>query len=463
MIPEKSAHKLSNRGTQVTGPQRKRRNKMVELSNEVLDSIASAAEKKADKTHAEPKIEEKVEKEEEKVEKKPKAEKEKEKEEPKEETNEIDNPAPEKKAEIPEGEDHSEGELDENAETKPKEDEPDEDKPDDGKLSDADLLKESDEDLSEEQIERKNELIKVKKDRDDLFEKDVKSLSEEKNISVEEAKEQLEAEDKFSDKYGKDPRKLSRTARELQQINSKQEVKIKELEEKTFTIDLTDREIMIGGQIMNKDSLVDAYLKEFPKEKDRAIREYDKKYPDNILEDDEKWEKAKPVIFDWIKHDVIEVKRKNAKEQSAVILTKAKEKRDTLISKISKSDKPYISSVKKILDHTRDEVVLGESFDVEALLNHERGRLDNIKRVKKEAEDIGYKRGLEKANILGVKGGGPERKSSIPRGKNSTFGLSKEAQTDALRMFSGSAYSNMSNYDKFKEYSELNIGELKTK
>lgn len=444
MIPGKPAHKRkSNRGTRSFRPTTKGERQMDnELSTEQLDSIATAAEAKADKTHGDTPADDKDDKDDTANDKNDK--------------NDDDN----KDDKDDTSDDKDDKDPDDG--TDDKDDDDNDDKGDD-EIPDEDIVNKPDEDLSDEQINRKNDLIKAKKDKDDLFETDAKALSEEHNVSIDEAKKQIEAEDKFSEKYGKDPRKLARTARELQQVNSKNEAKIKELEEQRFAVDLGEGEIMMGGQVMKKDVLVDAYLKEFPKEKDRAIREFDKKNPDDFdLDEDEKWEKAKSIVFSWIKQDLISASRKNMKDRETVVSIEAKTKKDTLISNISEADKKYIPSVKKILDHTPNGVILGKSFDLKALLNHERGKPDNLKNLEKVAEERGYKRGLEKANILGVKGG-PEKKTGIQKGKNSTFGLSKAAQTDALQMFSGGMYSHMSNYDKFKEYSEMNIGDLKTK
>jgi hypothetical protein len=143
----------------------------------------------------------------------------------------------------------------------------------------------------------------------------------------------------------------------------------------------------------------------------------------------------------------------NRKEQLAELSVKAKDKRASLLNSLTDADKKYISEIQPILDKLPDRAIMSETFSLADTLRWAKGGVD-IAKVEKEAEDRGYKRGLEQAKILGERETPAGKGSQKPSGKPKIT-LTPEQHKRAMNMYDGQEMTEQQKIDAFIEYEEL--------
>lgn len=285
--------------------------------------------------------------------------------------------------------------------------------------TDAAILAKKDEELTPDEKTRKGEITKAS---EAAFEDEAKLYAAAEKITVEEAREALKAEQNIITKYGAEPKKLARAYHHSQREYKRLESSVKAEREAAANV-LTENEIVMGDKKLT-----------FDEAKPAMIAAYRERFPEKMadLSDDQVFETAKKEYREKVKEVTAAHK--------AQIKTEADSKRAKILLGLPESTKPYQDLIKEVLGQAPDHRVVQDDYDPEDLIHWARGQHFTPDRIK-ELEDAAFKRGQEKAKILGEKGGGsPERGGGAPGAgagdSNAEIGLLTQEQKDrALNMF----------------------------
>lgn len=293
--------------------------------------------------------------------------------------------------------------------------------------SGEDEKKDSEEDTPKEDEEEKPKAELTDEEKAEAFTQEVKAYAESEKMSEEDAKEELLGQQKIVEKYDSDPKKLSKAYRNLQKMYSEADQKAKKLEEEAkipkpgegqvrhpFKKDDSGNPVIIDKKDLDAE-MVDVYRKEYP-------RNTEEKDDEEVLE---------MAIRDIrARHDSLK------KEHGENLKIDATAKKEKLLASLPESDKVFVDDVKSILEHTPDNVIMQDRYDVNDVVLWAKGKNFDVKL--KEAEEKGFARGKEEAKILGEKESSPDGKGKGSSGKKKSFSiasLSDEEKTRALDMF----------------------------
>lgn len=273
-----------------------------------------------------------------------------------------------------------------------------------------------------------------KKAADEAFQKEAEEYAKENEISVEQAKQELESEIGIAKKYENDPRKLARAYRNIQTLYSKNETELKKIKSEPEI--LAEGEMVFRGKRYTKEQtraiLIDAYRK-------------DHKEQSEAMDDDEVYQTA----IDQLKKRGGEL----AKAEAERVKAEAIKRRTDYISGLSESDKKFADEVKEIIEMIPDHVVTNDNFSIKDTVFWVKGKHydDDLKSAVKEAEERGYKRGVEERKIIGERppvGGGaaPKKKEA---GADT---LTPDEKERALEMYQ--SIGNKSDEEKYAMFAE---------
>lgn len=301
------------------------------------------------------------------------------------------------------------------------------------KLGEAALSKEE-----ADRTEEEKEAIKVfEADREESFNKQAEELSKESGIKLEDAKKEIDAYHRITDKYSKDPIKMAKallsSAREYTRLKGEYE----QLKSQPRQEDLLEGEMILNGKVYSAEAakamIINAY-----REKEPEITEG--------MEDDQ----VHKIALKKMAEDIKTLKSKQIEE----LKEKAVSRRADLLRSIPEEAKRFLPDVQTVLDHIPDEAVMNENFNISSTLALAKGKYYDAD--VKAAEERGYKRGLEKAKIVTEKkpignGGSPANKSS---GGNSAkwSSLSQEQKEEASDMFSGPEWTDDERAEAYLDY-----------
>ncbi len=285
-----------------------------------------------------------------------------------------------------------------------------------------------------------------KKAAEEAFQKEAEEYAKENEISVEQARQELESEVSIAKKYENDPRKLARAYRNIQTLYSKNESELKKIQAEPEI--LAEGEMVFRGKRYTKDQtraiLIDAYRK-------------DHKEQSEAMDDDEVYQTA----IDQLKKRGGEL----AKAEVERVKAEAIKRRTDHISGLPESDKKFSSEVKEIIEMIPDHAVTNDNFSIKDTVFWVKGKHydEDLSKAVKEAEERGYKRGTEERKIIGERppvGGGaaPKKKEA---GAES---LTSEEKERALEMYQSIANkTDEEKYAMFVEYKkhEQGIGKRK--
>ena len=207
------------------------------------------------------------------------------------------------------------------------------------------------------------------------------------SITPAEAKEEIQADRAVLKNY-KTPEEMARAVRFSRSEADKLKKEVEKKQAKPVFVPLSDEQFKFQA------------TEHITKEKDKHVNKYRKDYPakSELMTDE-------AILEDIVDRGLIEY-RSYAEKKSTEIIQTARAKKEQLLSAISDDDRKYIPAVKVVLDSTDPRQLLGEGFDIEDLLRHARGEKKNYLAAIKEAEERGYKRGVEAPKILGMKSAG---------------------------------------------------------
>ena len=317
------------------------------------------------------------------------------------------------------------------------------------------LLEAKDEDLSEEDKTKKAGIVKVKEEAEvkakeeankateatkKAFEEEVTAYSKASEMSVEDARKDLESIGKIQEKYKNDPKQLAKAHLHLQRFSTKAQEELKALQEARaamppqeitheFIVKLIDNgKIAINGKVATKEEIVAKYREQEP-----DISE--------TLEDDAVLKlAARKMKDDYFTQQ---------KELAAQISVQAKDKMSKLISELSEEDKQFLPEIKPVLDLQKDAAVMKDSFSLSDFVLWAKGKKYDA--AIKEADEKGFKRGLDEAKILGEKKPGGEGKVKDGDGKPKHT-LTEAKKKRALEMYDGLELTDDQKYSAYLEY-----------
>jgi hypothetical protein len=198
---------------------------------------------------------------------------------------------------------------------------------------------------------------------------------------------------------------------------------------------------------MSDEQFVQQANEHFTKEQEKHVEKYRQMFPkQSELMTDE-------AIIENIVYRALGEYKNWAKEKVGEVQKTAEKRREEILANIPADDRKWLPGVKGILDATDSRTILDEGFDVEDLLRHARGEKAGYQAAIKEAEERGYKRGLEAPKILGIKG--IDGKTTV--NTKTTTGLNSAQQARAVQMF-----PDLSPEEAHKSFKEVYEEDLKT-
>jgi len=135
---------------------------------------------------------------------------------------------------------------------------------------------------------------------------------------------------------------------------------------------LTEDEVSIEGHVLNKEKLIAAY------------RELDPETTEEISDDG--------VLKLAIKDAEVEIRKRQELKASETVKV-VDEKTEEYFKGINTADKKYVPEIKEILRKYSPQAILDPSFDFNDLMRWAKG--GDVEARVKEAEERGYKRGIE--------------------------------------------------------------------
>ena len=269
------------------------------------------------------------------------------------------------------------------------------------------------------------------------------------DVSLEDAKEEIESRQAIIKKYSDDKSELAGAYRSLQrELTKEKEGRIKtekSLETQILYKPVNARELQPelllkpkeNGASWSRDEVI-AKTREIHKEKT------------------EDWDDA--AVYELAQDECKKVLENRRQVQLAQIEGEAKARRAELLADIPKEGEPYKDMIKKELDNFPDTRVVEKDFNLWDIIHWARGK--EIDKLLKEADMKGFKRGMERRRIAG--------EISKPSGSTKTnkqasavkdFGLTDEEKKEALIKFSDNDIPEETKY----KYFAYAIGKINSK
>lgn len=297
---------------------------------------------------------------------------------------------------------------------------------------DEEILNTEDSELDDEKKTRKQELLAQKgqegqeqEKKNKAFEEEVKAYSEDNNVSLEEAKEELESVGKIIEKYHDDDpkkaiKKLAKASLELRRLQTETAEKLKTVETAKPPVQpqkvnlenvmkgIEAGEITFsGGKQISKEKLIAAYREQ------------------NNLSDEVNDE----TVFKLVAKEVMVNIEQQERSAYSELADKAKDKRAKLLRELPEDEKKFIPDIELILSRLPDTHIMREGYNLKDLVQHAMG--GTYKKDIREARDEAFKRGQQSIKIKT----GPKPGDGTPAPKKGFKSLSASEQTEAWEQF----------------------------
>jgi len=261
--------------------------------------------------------------------------------------------------------------------------------------------------------------------------KSVQDWADKHQLTVEQAKEDLEKTKAVVGKY-KSPEEMARALRLIQSEHDKLKNETSKQEHPVITPAVqVDPRVEINQYVSkNAENLLAEYKRVYPAKSEVLTEEA-------ILEDiaDRYYGRYQT----W------------ANDQLSVIKQNASNKREEALNSLSQEDKQFLPEIKPVLQSMSNDQVLSKEFDIKELIAWAKGK--NIDKLIKEAEERGYKRAKgEGSKIIAQIPQGRSESKSINKKPSGTISLSNHQKDRALEMFDG---TSMTDDEKFQAFAEL--------
>lgn len=308
------------------------------------------------------------------------------------------------------------------------------------------ILNAKDEDLDEKEKGRKAELIKLRggerleKEKKEAFNEEAKAYATENKVSEEDARKDLESIGKIVENFKGDPKKLAKSLHHLQRITSKTQEDLKTLQNapppmptqqatiKSVIEMIEAGEMTIKGKPATKEQVVEVY-----REKNKDI--------DDTVSDD--------MVIKLLAKDMVAIYETERQENLTKLSSEAKGKKAKLIDGLSEADKKFLPAIKSIVDNHTDSQIMSEKYSFEDVIFWAKGK--EYDSAIKDAEEKGFKRGIEARKIIGEIKPPAEGKTKI-KGKGKGSPLTDAQKREAEAMF---ATDDIPLETKYKHYEEI--------
>jgi len=265
---------------------------------------------------------------------------------------------------------------------------------------------------------------------------DLQALMKEHEIGEDDAQTIIDGEKAIVEKYSGDPKKMARAFRHIQSQYSRTKAIAEDAEMRNEQA-LLDGKLEIDpvqlvknatGEDVTKEDLVGRYREQYPK---MTVD----------MEDD--------AVFELIHKDMRSEVKRIAQDKKRQRKETALRKRETLIRSIPRSARKYDKQIKSILDNCSDGQVARDTFNLDDIILNCKGT--DFDQAVKEAEEKGYKRGLENRKIVAEKGSptGGKKPASKP---SKSSGLSDSEKKEAEKMYET---DDIPVKDKYKHYKDV--------
>ena len=273
-------------------------------------------------------------------------------------------------------------------------------------------------------------------------------FAKEENVTIQEAKTELEHIQKQKDRFAGDPDKMAKTILHGQREYSKLQEDNKLLNERAETAEraLSQRVIKVktaDGTEKEYDLRTEDGRAEWKVGIVESFRTDHQKETEN-LDDDE--------VFDLAQKKFNQFRTEKLRGAKRELSEKAGQRRVELIQSLPEADKKYSAEIEPLLNEYSDEVITHKDFSIADTVLWAKGKHydEDIKAAEKAADERGFKRGQENAKIVGA--GGTTGKNP-PKSKGGFVNdLTEKEKATAFDMFEGQA---MTDEEKFKEYRSL--------
>ena len=296
---------------------------------------------------------------------------------------------------------------------------------------------------TEEEVKNRE---KAEAEAKEVLDKEVKDYASENKVSEEEARKELEHISKVGEKYGNDPKKLSKANLHLQRdyVKAQEQLKAgsrpKPLKAEEIPLEgmvklIEEGKLTSNGKALTKEHILESFRKQYSDiteglEDDKVIKMAAKELREKFVEND--------------------------KEQLSKISDLAKTRRTELINTLPEEDKEFLPKIQPILENTPDVQVIQEGYGLEDLIRWARGDKDAFKKSVDEAYQRGLKKGKEEAKIVGEKtligDGKPPVKTDTKSSKISA--LTAKQRERALDMYDTDAMTEEQKFLAYIEYIE---------
>jgi hypothetical protein len=274
----------------------------------------------------------------------------------------------------------------------------------------------------------------------------IKAYAEAEDVTEEEAREIYQKDKNIIEKYGKDPLKMAKAYRLSQ---SEYMRKAEEAEKLGKQLQAMQLQAEMGRDFQPEKVLSASLGKEVSREE--VIASYRRQYPGitKDLEDD--------AVYDHVKKDTLDKLRENSTRHAQMVKEKAKDRRNILIKSIPDDVKEYRNEIEQALESVPDNRVVSKDFSLNDIIYWTRGKhFSDIDKKIKEAENRGFKRGVEQRKIAGRKtsgGGSPRTKKTNDKAKY--HGLDEKQRQKALDYFANNPITETRKYALYAEMVEF--------
>ena len=262
-----------------------------------------------------------------------------------------------------------------------------------GEENDKRILETDDKDLKEDEVARKKELVKEQKSQKSEDEKakalveEVKSYATEHKVSEEDARKDLESIGKIVENSKGDARLIAKNYHHLQRAKTRTDEELKALKNAPppmaeVTSESVEKAIEAGkitmkGKSATKEQLIEAYR---DREEDLAG-----------LEDE--------LVFKLLVREMKGKFEEAGRGNAAKLSSEAKDKKAKLINELSEDAKKYLPEMQPVIDRLSDAQIMSKNFSLEDMVLWSKGKAFDTS--VKDAEERGFKRGVEARKILG--------------------------------------------------------------
>ncbi len=311
------------------------------------------------------------------------------------------------------------------------------------------ILEAKDEDLDEKGKARKAELVKAKEgaqteeEQKTALDEEVKAYATEHSVSEEDARKDLESVSGIQEKYKNDAKKVSVAYLHTQRAydllkeenktlkNAPPPMPTEQASIKSITEMIEGGKIVFNDKSATKEELIEAYRKQ------------NTDLGDDVTDD---------TVVKFIARSMLSMYASKRKDNLTKLSSEAKDKKAKLISELSESDKKFLPTIKSILENHTDRHIMSDQYSIEDVIFWAKGKESD--KLVKEADAVGFKRGVEARRIIGAIKTPAEGKTKTKKGAGDKTNLNDAQKKTAESYFANDDISLEMKYELYADILE---------